>query len=213
MIPREKLLEAVKKAKETPKRRFSQSIDLTINLKDLDMSKPENRISEEVLLPHGVGEPLKVVVFAEGELAKRSRDAGADLVIGREELEALRVERKRAKRVAEEYHALLAQADLMPLIGKLLGPVLGPRGKMPKPVPPTADPRPLIERYRKTVFLRARDQPVLHLRVGVDEMLDEQLADNIQAVLEVLERRLERGLYHVDSIVLKTTMGKPVRMG
>ena len=213
MISREKLFEAIGKVKGAPKRKFSQSIDLTVNLKDLDLSKPENRINEEVLLPHGVGEPLKVAVFGAGELARLAREAGADLVIGREELGALQVERKRAKKIAEEYHTFLAQADFMPLIGKQLGPVLGPREKMPKPISPTADPRPLIERYRRTVFLRARDQPVLHVLVGKEEMPDEQLADNIEAVLGVLERKLERGLRHVDSIVLKKTMGEPVRVG
>lgn len=213
MIPREKLLEAIGKVKAAQKRKFSQSIDLTISLKDLDLSKPENRISEEVSLPHGVGEPPKIGVFAEGELARKAREAGADLVLGREELGALQVERKRAKKLADKCHAFLAQADLMPLIGKQLGPVLGPRGRMPKPVPPTADPRPLIERYRRTAFLRAREQPVLHVRVGREDMSDEQIADNVQAVLGVLERKLERGLHHVGSIVLKTTMGKPVRVG
>lgn len=212
-IAREKLLDAIKRVRESSeKRNFVQSIDLTINFKDLDLKKPENRINEEVVLPHGTGKPRRVAFFADGELARKAREAGVDLLLTRDDIDELQKNRKRAKEIANNYDIFLAQADLMPLIGKQLGPILGPRGKIPKPIPPTADPAPFIERGRRTVRLRTREQPTIHVPIGSETMNDEQLADNAQAVLEVLEHRLERGLHQVGSLYLKTTMGKPVKI-
>jgi large subunit ribosomal protein L1 len=208
-----KILEAVKKAKEVGgKRKFAQNIDLTVNLKEIDLTKPESRINLEVVLPHGTGKPKKVAVFAIGELARGAREAGADLVLGREDIEALGKNRKRAKRIVEEHHFFIAQADFMPLIGKSLGPVLGPRGKMPKPVPPTANLKPLVERCRRTVRVRAREQPTIHVPIGVENMADEQLAENISAVLDAVEGKLEKGKRQIKSVQIKTTMGKPVKI-
>ncbi|MDI6820356.1 MAG: 50S ribosomal protein L1 [Candidatus Hodarchaeaceae archaeon] len=212
-VSREKLLDAIKRMRETSERRnFTQSVDLTLNLKDIDLKKPENRINEEALLPHGVGKPRKVAIFAEGELARKARESGADLLLAREDIDPLQKDRKRAKQIVDGYDFFLAQADLMPLIGKQLGPVLGPRGKMPKPIPPTADPKPLIERCRRMVRIRTREQPALHVPIGLESMTDEQLAENAQAVLEVIEHRLERGLNQIGSLHIKTTMGKPTKI-
>jgi large subunit ribosomal protein L1 len=134
------------------------------------------------------------------------------LVLGREDIEALGKNRKRAKRIVEEHHFFIAQADFMPLIGKSLGPVLGPRGKMPKPVPPTANLKPLVERCRRTVRVRAREQPTIHVPIGVENMADEQLAENISAVLDAVEGKLEKGKRQIKSVQIKTTMGKPVKI-
>jgi len=212
-IPHENVLKALKQVREVGgKRKFTQSVDLMVSLKDIDLKKTESRIAEEVVLPHGIGKPRKVVMFAEGELARKARDAGVDLLLGREDIDALQKDRKRAKQVADGYDSFIAQADLMPSIGKQLGPILGPRAKIPKPVPPTADPRPIIERGRKTVRIRTREQPTLHVPIGVESMTDEQLAENIRAVLDVIERKLERGLNQVGSLHVKTTMGKSVKV-
>lgn len=212
-IPHENVLKALKQMrKASEKRKFTQSVDLMISLKDIDLKKPESRIAEEVVLPHGIGKPRKVAMFAEGELARRAQDAGVDSLFGREDIDTLQRDRKRAKQIADGHDSFIAQADLMPLIGKQLGPVLGPRAKMPKPVPPKVDPRPIIERYRRTVRVRTREQPTLHVPVGVESMTDEQLAENIRAVLDVIEHKLERGFNQVGSLRVKTTMGKSVKI-
>lgn len=118
---KQEILEAVKKAKEQSKpRNFTQSIDIVINIKDLDVNKPENRFEEEVSLPHGRGKEVKIAVIADGELALQAKKAGADLVITRDDLEELGKNRKKAKRLANEYEFFIAQADLMPLVGRFL---------------------------------------------------------------------------------------------
>ena len=208
----ENLLKAIKLMRENShQRKFVQGVDLLINLRDVDPKKPEGRIDLDVVLPHGVGKPYKVGVFGEGEFARKARDAGADLVLGRTEIETLMRERKQAKKLVEEFQFFLAQAGLMVIVGKALGPVLGPRGKMPRPIPPTVDPKPLIERLKKTLKVQTRNQPTLQVHIGVENMSDDELTANARAVLNAVEHKLE-GLSKVRSIHLKTTMGKPVRV-
>jgi large subunit ribosomal protein L1 len=207
------LLNSVKQAKEKSKKRnFSQSIDLIVNLRDIDVRKPEGRIQELIELPHAVGKPAKICVFASGELALRAKRAGADLVMDRGELEALAGDKKRRRTLAQTYDFFIAEAPLMPLVGKILGSTLGPKGRMPTPVPPTADIKDYIERFRKTVLVRLRGQPVLQCRVGTEEMPEEHVAENIQTVLGRIETKLKKGLKNIESIYVKTTMGQPVKM-
>lgn len=210
---KQEILEGVKKAKEDSKpRNFTQSIDVVINIKDLDVKKPENRIDEEVFLPEGRGKDVKIAFIADGELALQAKNAGADLVITKSELEELGKNRNEAKKMANKYNFFVAQADLMPLVGRFLGPVLGPRKKMPKPVPATAKPDPIIERLKNTIKIRIKDQPVIQALVGSQEMDDEQIADNIEAVLGILDRNLEKGRNQIKSMYVKTSMGPVARV-
>ena len=210
---KEEILEAVKKAKEDSKpRNFTQSIDVVITIKDLDVKKPENRIEEEVFLPNGRGKDVSVVFIADGELALLAKNAGATLVITREDLESFGKDRKAAKKVANQNDFFVAQADLMPLVGRFLGHVLGPRKKMPKPVPASTKPEALMERLKNTAKVRIKDQPVIQAIVGSQEMDDEQIADNIEAILQILDRKLEKGRKQIKSMYIKTTMGPVARV-
>ncbi|AIS32623.1 50S ribosomal protein L1 [Methanobacterium formicicum] len=207
------ILESVKKAKEESKpRNFTQSIDVVITIKDLDVKKPENRIDEEVLLPNGRGKDVKIAFIADGELALQAKNAGANMVINKGELEEMGKDRKGAKKIANRHDFFVAQADMMPLVGRFLGPVLGPRKKMPKPVPATAKPEPIMERLKSTVKVRIKDQPVIQALVGTQDMEDELIAANIDAVLAVLDQKLEKGRNQIKSMYVKTTMGPVVRV-
>lgn len=210
---KEEILEAVKKAKEDSKpRNFTQSIDVVITIKDLDVKKPENRIEEEVFLPNGRGKDVSIVFIADGELALQAKNAGANLVISKEDLENFGKDRKAAKKVANQNDFFVAQADFMPLVGRFLGPVLGPRKKMPKPVPASAKPEPLMERLKNTAKVRIKDQPVIQAIVGSQEMDDEQIAENIEAILQILDQKLEKGRNQIKSMYIKTTMGPVARV-
>lgn len=213
-VSEEEILESVQKAKEkSTDRNFTQSFDLSVNIRNLDLSNPENRINDDINLPNGTGKEQKVAIFATGELAEKAREAGADRVFDKDELEELGENQTEAKKIAQEYSSFLAQSDLMPIVGKELGSVLGPRGKMPDPVPPTEDPSSHIQESRSTVRVSIRENTVANLPVGKEDMADEEVVENIETVLDFLTSNLPKGPRQIKSITIKTTMGKPVTLG
>jgi len=207
------LLAAVKEVKTNAnERKFSQSIDLAINLQNIDMKKPEGRIQERIELPNSVGKELKICVIASGEMAFKAKKAGASLVVERAALESLVGDKKKQKNLAKNYDLFIAEAPMMPLVGRSLGASLGPRGKMPTPVPPNANIEEQIEKHRKLVFVRMRGQPVLQCRVGNEDMADKEIAENVQAVVRRIEGKLKRGIKNFRSVYLKTSMGSAVKV-
>ncbi len=212
-LDKKTILDAVKQAKEkSGKRKFNQTVDLILDIQEIDMKAPEAKIQEVVELPHSTGKPNKICVIASGELAFKARNAGADAVLERADLEGLAGKKKELRKLAAEYDVFISEAPLMQLVGRILGPILGPRGKMPVPVTPTADIAALIEKHRKTILVRMRSQPIIQLSVGSERMTDEELCDNIQAVLRVLEAKLKRGLKNIKFAFIKTSMGEPVKV-
>src|SRR3989440_8399864 len=176
-------VETIKKLLEAAKpREFKESVEVAVNLRDVDLSVPKNRVDEEVVLPKGRGKPIRVCVFASGELALKAR-AVADLVIQPQEIEEYASDKRKARALAAAYDFFIAEAPLMPVIGKRLGVGLGPRGSMPRPVPPTADPTNLITAMRNTVRVRSRDKRTFHAAIGTRDMPPEDLAENLDALM------------------------------
>ena len=203
---------AVQKALEGAKKRnFVETVELAINLKDVDLSIPKNRITEDVILPNGRGKAVRICVIGGGELALKAKDV-ADLVITPEELQTIADDKKQAKKIANSTNYFIAEAPLMAVVGKRLGTVLGPRGKMPKPIPPGADPTGMVESLRKTVSIRTKDRITFHAPVGTVEMPVEQIAENIDALLKRIELKLEKGRMNIASSYVKTTMGPSERL-
>jgi large subunit ribosomal protein L1 len=197
---------------KTEKRKFNQSIELAVSLREIDLKKPESRINESLELPTPADKEVKVAVIAGGDLATRARAGGADIVIGREDLDKLGREKKEARKLAQKYDFFIAEAPLMPQVGKTLGQMLGPRGKMPTPVPPTAPIDDVIKRHRRNIRLRMKDQQVIQCKVGTEDMADDALIQNIQTVLSRLEAKLEKGPKNISSIAIKATMGPLVKI-
>lgn len=212
-MDRKAVLMAVQKALEQGKgkRKFTQSVELAVNLQNVDLSIPKNRIDEEVQLPKGRGRTPKVAIFATGELAVKSRSV-ADLVIPPEEIEKIAGDKRRARKMATEYAFFLAEAPLMPTIGKTLGQVLGPRGKMPRALPPNADPTNTVNNLKNAVRVRSRDRLTFHTAVGTEAMSADDLADNAQLILERIQAKLERGRQNLHSVYVKTSMGPAVKV-
>jgi large subunit ribosomal protein L1 len=203
----EKILEESKKLD----RKFKQNIDLVINLKNIDLNNPKNRVEQEVILPHGRGVEAKIALFASGELAEKSKKI-VDLLIKPEDIEDLSKNKKKFKKIANEHDFFIAEAPLMPTIGKTLGTVLGPRGKMPKPVPPNADLTMMTKNMRSSVKIRSKGSKTIQTIAGNVDMPKEQIAENIDAIIKRLESVLERGRMNIGSIYVKTTMGPPGRI-
>ncbi|OPX69132.1 MAG: 50S ribosomal protein L1 [Methanoregulaceae archaeon PtaB.Bin056] len=213
MVERAKILDAVKKAIEkAPERKFSESVDITVNLKNIDMAQPKNRIDETILLPHGTGSKVGIAVIGKGDITTQAREAGVDLVIGPEEVERLGGAPREARSVASAYRFFLAETSVMPQVGRFLGPRLGPRGRMPTPIPAGTDIRPMVERLRNSVKIRTKDKKTFHVKVGSTGMPPEQIAENIDAVLRRVESVLEQGSMNIRSVYVKTTMGPAERL-
>ncbi|WP_297499241.1 50S ribosomal protein L1 [Thermococcus sp.] len=210
---RQKLVEAVKEAKARAKpRHFTQTIEIAVNLKDIDLRKPENRFKLEVVLPHGRGKEPKIAVIADGAVAEAAKKLGLDVISG-EELEELAKSPRQARKLAKNYDFFIAAAPLMPKIGRYLGRYLGPRNKMPVVVPPTmTNLEPIVEKLKKTVRIQLKNNPVVHARIGTENMDEEKLAENAEAVLHAIINKLERGENQVKSVYVKTTMGPAVKV-
>jgi large subunit ribosomal protein L1 len=193
------------------KRNFIQTVNLTINLKGVDLKNPKNRIEDEIPLPNGKGKPAKIALIATGELAMKAKGV-ADIVLTDEDISRLKENKREAKKIAGSYDFFLAETTLMSRIGKDLGAVLGPRGKMPKPIPPSADPKSIIESMRKSTKVRTRNSPVINLPVGREDMDTDRICENISAVMKRIESKLEKGRDNIGAVYLSLTMSNSVKV-
>ncbi|GAB3679738.1 50S ribosomal protein L1 [Salinarchaeum chitinilyticum] len=191
---------------ESPDRNFTESVDLAINLRDLDLDDPSNRVDESIVLPAGTGQETNIVVIAEGETAVRAEDVADDVLSG-DDLADLGDDDDAAKELAGETDFFVAEEALMQDVGRYLGTILGPRGKMPTPLSPDDDVVEVVERMKNTVQLRSGDRRTFHALVGAEEMSAEEIADNIDVILRRLYADLEKGPQNVDTVFVKTTMG------
>ena len=193
-------------------RKFVETVEVAINLRDVDLQNPQKRINAEVALPHGRGRPARVAVFAQGETAVISKKI-VDTVISPEEIDELAENKREARKLANRFDFFIAETGLMASIGKSLGVVLGPRGKMPRPLPPQADVARIVKSLTNLVPVRSKDRPTFHVPFGNVSMSQEQLADNLETILKRVESNLDRGTDNIASIWVKTSMGKAVRLG
>jgi large subunit ribosomal protein L1 len=204
--------EAVSRAlDESPPRNFRETVDLAVNLRDIDLDDPSNRIDESIVLPAGTGQDTSIAVFAEGETAVRAEDV-ADEVLSADDLADLGDDDDEAKDLAGEIDFFLAEENMMQDIGRYLGTVLGPRGKMPDPISPDDDVVEMVERLKNSVQIRSGDRRTFHTRVGAENMSAEEIADNIDVIIRRLHTDLEKGPMNVDTVYVKTTMGPAVEV-
>ena len=193
-------------------RKFVETVEVAINLRDVDLQNPQKRINAEVALPHGRGKPARVAVFAQGETAVISKKI-VDTVISPAEIDDLAENKREARKLANRFDFFIAETGLMASIGKSLGVVLGPRGKMPRPLPPQADVARIINSLTNLVPVRSKDRPTFHVPFGNVSMSQEQLAENLETILKRVESNLDRGTDNIASIWVKTSMGKAVKLG
>ncbi len=196
--------------KQEPKRKFNQTLDVIINLKNYDAKKQENRFVEEVALPEGRGKDVKVGVIGVNLVV--TAKGKADELINEQRLAQIEGSPKDQKQLLRTVDYFISEPQFMARIGKSLGKRLGPKGKMPKPVPGTVDPKPMIDRLKKTVRVVVKDAPVISCPVGTEQMSDEALGKNLEAVLGAVEKRLPNGRNNIKAVYLKTTMGAPVKV-
>ena len=212
MLSTQQLTDLIKKGKsEAKERKFNEAVEVILTLREVDAKKADLNVNETVYLPHPTSKVARICFIGAGDMALRAKNAKVDAVIDPSRLESLAGDKKEAKKVARSYDFFLADTALMPRIGKILGQSLGPRGKIPIPVPPTAPIESMIQRMRTAIRVRSRGSLGIAAKVGERKLSDSELAENVLAVVQAVEKKLPQGEKNIKSVIVKTSMGKPVK--
>lgn len=200
----------IKEAKTgSKKRKFKQSVEMILVFKDIDVKKGF-ALNEVVQLPK-TSSPATVCIMATGDMGQKAKQAKADAVVGTEELDKYAANKRTSRKFINKYDFFLADTQIMPVVGKVLGQLLGPRGKMPTPVPFNASIESFLQRFRSSIKVRARATLSMSCKIGDESMDDADLAVNAHAVLSAVEKKLPSGEKNLKRVIVKTTMGKPVK--
>jgi large subunit ribosomal protein L1 len=202
--------EAVKLIKETAMTNFDPTVEVHMRL-GVDPRHADQQVRDVVVLPHGLGKTVRVLVFAEGEDANVAREAGADVIADDEVI-------KRIQEGWTEFDVAIAVPSMMGKVGRL-GRVLGPRGLMPNPragtVAPAADLPRLIEEARAgRVEFRVDKTSNIHAPIGKASFTQEQLVENLSALIGAVKRArpaAAKGTY-IQRITVANTMGPGIKL-
>ena len=208
-MDKKQVLEVINKVKGSSKKEFIQKIDLIVNLKSINLKKPEENIDVFVPLKHTPGKTIKVCALVGREMQDQA--AVFDKVITRDEFPDYQ-DKKIIKNLAKEYDLFVAQANLMTDVAKSFGKTLGPRNKMPNPksggvIAPGMNLTELKSKLTRTVRLKTKNEPIIKTYIGNQNMPDEQILDNFFDVYNALIRNLPQEEGNIKNVILKLTMG------
>jgi large subunit ribosomal protein L1 len=202
------LEEAINKVKELAHTKFDETVDLAFNL-GVDPRKSDQMVRGTVVLPHGTGKTLRVLVFAKGEKEKEARDAGADFVGAEDMVEKI-------TKGWLDFDKVVATPDIMGVVGKL-GKVLGPRGLMPNPKLGTVtfDVAKAVKDIKAgKVEYKTEKAGVVHVPIGKVSFDAEKLRENAKAIVESVNKAkpsTSKGKY-IKGLYLSSTMGPSIRV-
>jgi large subunit ribosomal protein L1 len=192
-------------------RKFSQSAEITLLLKDIDVKRGFS-LNEVVVLPYTPTRQASICVVGTGDTGTRAQKANVDRILQPEELDRLGTNKREARKVVKEHDFFLADAALMATVGRAFGQFLGPKGKMPTPMPYGAPIEAIADRMRKSVRIRAKNQLNASAKIGDEKMDDSQLTANASAVLAAVEKKLPQGDKNIRDVLVKFTMGKAAKL-
>ncbi len=209
--------EALKKAKEgSKKRNFNQKVDLIVNLTGIDLKKPEQQVDFFAKLPHSKGRESKVCALVDAELEAKAKEA-CDFVVLADEFGKYAGNKKLAKSLSKGYDFFIAQASIMPKVAAAFGRTFGPRGKMPNPkagcvVNEKTDLKALCDGLKKTIKISAKTTPLIQCAIGSEDMKESEVADNAFVIYDQIIHHLPNEKNNIKSLLIKLTMGKPVKV-
>tara|TARA_Y100000310_G_scaffold58160_1_gene53424 strand:- start:1413 stop:2060 length:648 start_codon:yes stop_codon:yes gene_type:complete len=214
-MKKDEIIKALQEARKNAKKRnFSQTIELIIGFKGLDLKKPDHQLDFYMQVKHPWKE-TKVCGLVAEELLESSKKALDNTIFAEEFLKYK--EKKVIKKLAREYDFFVAQANLMPKVAQTFGRYFGPINKMPNPksgcvVPPNANLEALKARLNRTIRIFVKIIPLLQLGVAKEESKDEDIADDILAIYDQTVHHLPAEQQNVKSVYVKLTMGKAVKI-
>ena len=200
--------EALALLKELATAKFTESVDVSVNL-GIDARKSDQNVRGATVLPHGTGRSVRVAVFTQGANADKAKEAGAELV-GMEDLA------DQIKKGEMNFDVVIASPDAMRVVGQL-GQILGPRGLMPNPKTGTVTPDVATAvQNAKAGQVRYRNDKngIIHCTIGRVDFEDAKLKENLEALLGALKKAKPssaKGAY-IKRVSLSTTMGAGVRI-
>src|SRR3989344_1785736 len=215
-MEKNEVIEALKRAKDSQKRNFSQSIDLIINLKGIDLKKQENQLDLFVSLHHPRARKTSICALVGPELQDQAKEIFNESVLADDFVKFK--DKKEIKKLANKHDFFVAQATIMPKVAATFGRVLGPRGKMPNPkigcvVPPNANLKPLYEKLQKTMRIMTKGNPIIQCSVGKEDSSEEEVADNAMTIYSTVLQALPNEKQNIKDVYLKLTMGKAIKIG
>ena len=212
MISEAQYVEAIKQAKESDKEhKFTHAIEMITVFRDIDVKKGF-ALNETVQLPNKMNKPAQVCIMASGDMGTKAKKANADRVMNEEEITKIGSNKRESRKFINKYDFFLADTKLMPTIGKVLGQLLGPRGKMPTPIPFNASIESFLERFRDSIKIRTKGSLSLSCKIGDETMDDDALASNANTIISSIEKKLPNGSKNIKKIMFKTTMGKVIQI-
>lgn len=203
--------EAITLVKKFATAKFDETVAIHYRL-GIDPRQADQQIRTTIMLPHGTGQTVTVLVFAEGEDARAAEEAGADIIADDEVIQRIQ------KEGWADFDAAVAVPGMMPKVGRL-GRVLGPRGLMPTPkagtvVQPDELPRVINELKAGRIEFRNDRTGNLHIKVGKASFSYEHLLENTRAVMDVVDAQRPssiKGMY-IRRATLTSTMGPRIRV-
>ena len=193
MVNESELVSLIQEAKKSEKeRKFKQSLELYLTFKDIDVKKGF-ALNEIIQLPKQMSQPAGVCVMATGDMGIKAKKANADQVIDGDELNKLAENKRETRKLINKYDFFLADTKLMANVGKSLGQLLGPRGKMPTPVPFNAPIETFLNRFRSSIRVRVKNSLALSCKIGDVEMDEKDVASNALAIISAIEKKLPNG--------------------
>ncbi|HII15329.1 MAG TPA: 50S ribosomal protein L1 [Nanoarchaeota archaeon] len=217
-MDKKEILTAIEKIrKDSPKRGFNQTVDLILNLKGIDLKNPNEKVDIFLPLPHARAKKVEIGAVVDDSLVAEAKKA-CDVVIPLDRLPEEAKKKREMKKLARRVAFFITQPHLMKDLAANLGKILGTKGKMPNPksgciIPPKAPLQPIVDKLRKTVRLATKNDLIVKCAVGDEKMSDDDLAENIMAVYTAVSKALPQQDNNVKSVILKFTMGTPVKMG
>ena len=203
-MEKKQVINALERALESKgKRKFTQSVEAVFNFRGLDVSKPENRINLDIILPKGRGKEVPIIVFAEAGMALDAKKAGAAQVYDKKGIEDLKANQKELKKIVGGSE-FIAAPPMMIEVGKNLGQVLGGRGKLPRPIVGSVENAIKQAKARIRVMTRGKYLPTVSCPIGTENMSIQDLAENFDVVYDKIKEKV--GESTIAKVYVKLTM-------